>query len=155
MNLKGPWDYEWLDGPHPISESSPGETETTSDSFLLAHSRVRMPSSIEDAWGAVSGRVRFRRRFQKPTNLEPHERVHIAFDGLGGDATVTLNDDPLARLSDVTEPCSFEVTDHLGPTNILQVDLLWTSVEGPHPDGPNRGGLWGAVGIEIHVASVA
>lgn len=154
MNLKGPWDYEWLDGPHSVSNSTVGETEGIPNSFLLPHSRVRMPSSVEDAWGVVSGRVRFRRRFQKPTNLDPHERVHIAFDGLGGNATVTVNDSLLATLCNVTEPCSYDVTSCLGPTNILQVELLWNPLENDPSHGDQiRGGLWGAVGIEIHDAS--
>ena len=148
MNLKGPWDYEWLDGPHAASDSNVDLPPAANNDFLLAHSRVRMPSSIEDAWGAVSGRVRFQRRFQKPTNLEPHERVHIAFDGFGGTATVTLNGEPLAELNDVDSTQTFDTTDRLGQSNILAVELTWN----PPGNGAGRGGLWGAVAIEIHDA---
>jgi hypothetical protein len=150
MNLKGPWDYEWLDGPHDLPsakvavESASGENE-----FLLAHTRVRMPSSIEDAWGHVSGRVRFQRRFQKPTNLESHERVHVAFDGLGGTAAVTLNGEPIAELLDVEATQTFDITDRLRSTNIVAVELSWDPNESPQ----SRGGLWAPVAIEIHDAS--
>lgn len=152
MNLKGPWDYEWLDGPHTLTESSTVATGKVKDEsedendFLLAHSRVRMPSSIQDAWGSVSGRIRFQRRFQKPTNLESHERVHIAFDGLGGTAIVTLNDEPISKLRDVESPLTIDVTDRLRPSNILAVELTWSPCESRQA----RGGLWGPVAIEIH-----
>jgi hypothetical protein len=150
MNLKGPWDYEWLDGPHALADSVADPPPAEDNEFLLAHSRVRMPSSIEDAWGAVSGRVRFQRRFQKPTNLEPHERVHIAFDGLGGTAALTLNGESLTRLCDVESTQTFDVTDQLGQSNTLAVELTW----GPAESRQHQGGLWGAVAIEIHDATV-
>jgi beta-galactosidase/beta-glucuronidase len=149
MNLKGPWDYEWLDGPHALGESSTADKAEAENDFLLAHSRVRMPSSIEDAWGAVTGQIRFRRRFQKPTNLESHERVHIAFDGLGGSAAVLLNDEPLVELQEVDSPETFDVTDRLGQSNVLSVELTWQ----PGESSKKSGGLWGPVALEIHDAS--
>ena len=148
MNLKGPWDYEWLDGPHPTGEAVSDSETTAENEFLLAHSRVRMPSSIQDAWGEVTGRVRFQRRFQKPTNLEEHERVHIAFDGLGGQATVSLNDEPLIELTDLSEPCTIDVTDRIGQSNVISVELTWNAAE----CSSEKGGLWKPVAIEIHQA---
>lgn len=158
MNLKGPWDYEWLEGPIPVEGTASlngtpcteqGADEAMSgNEFLLAHSRVRMPSSIEDAWGRVTGRVRFRRRFQKPTNLDEHERVHIAFDGLGGRAAVSLNGEPLAELCDVASTQTIDVTDRIGPSNVLSLELTRDAAD----PTAEKGGLWGAVAIEIHDA---
>ena len=148
INLKGPWNYEWLDGPHRRNTSSPGEDDSEFSEVLLNHSRVRMPSSIEDAWGAVTGTVRFRRRFQRPTNLDPHERVHIAFDGLGGSARVLLNEKQIAELRDVESTRSVDVTEQICPTNTLTVDLHWN----PDESAQSAGGLWGAVAIEIHAS---
>ena len=149
MNLKGPWDYEWLDGPHSIGEADSNSHATSKNEFLLAHSRVRMPSSIQDAWGEVTGRVRFQRRFQKPTNLEEHERVHIAFDGFGGQAAVSLNDEPLIELADLAEPRTIDVTDRIGQSNVISVELTWNAAE----CSSEKGGLWKPVAIEIHVGS--
>lgn len=151
MNLKGPWDYEWLDGPHPTSEAVSNSDVASNNEFLLAHSRVRMPSSIQDAWGDVTGRVRFQRRFQKPTNLEEHERVHIAFDGLGGQAAVSLNDEPLIKMNDLSEPHTIDVTDRIGQSNAISVELTWNAAE----CSSEKGGLWKPVAIEIHQASPA
>ena len=148
MNLKGPWDYEWLDGPYPIGEAVSDSEATAENEFLLAHSRVRMPSSIQDAWGEVTGRIRFQRRFQKPTNLEGHERVHIAFDGLGGQATVSLNDEPLIELTDLSEPCTIDVTERIGQSNVISVELTWNAAE----CSSEKSGLWKPVAIEIHQA---
>jgi len=149
MNLKGPWDYRWLDGPHADPPASGVSDEPAVSDLLLAHDRVRMPSAIQDAWGPVSGRIRFQRRFQSPTNLEEHERVHVAFDGLGGRAAVELNGSGLATLSDVETGCSIDITDQIEATNVLTVDLTWRAAESDH----SRGGLWGPVAIEIHTRS--
>ena len=153
MNLKGPWEYVWLDGPH--KDTAAADTaaadaveEPFDSEFLLAHERVRMPASIQDAWGQVSGRIRFQRRFQAPTNLETHERVHVAFDGLGGQARIELNGADLVTLSDPDVSRSFDITDRIGATNVLAVELTWKAAESRQC----QGGLWGPVAIEIHTA---
>jgi beta-galactosidase/beta-glucuronidase len=146
MHLKGPWSYEWLDGPHCSSTASSATAET--DSPLLADSRVRMPSSWQSAFGSVSGRVLFRRRFQRPTNLDPNERVHIAFDGLGGQATIAVNGQRIGSLADTTETVSFDITSLLEMSNELTVELSF------FPDGtPTPGGLREPVAVEIHLAA--
>jgi beta-galactosidase/beta-glucuronidase len=143
MHLKGPWFYEWLDGPH--GDNSNEDGDATLDSPLLSDSRVRMPSSMNDSFGKVSGRVVFRRRFQRPTNLEDNERVHIAFDGIGGRADVAVNGHPLGSLENNAETVSFDMTDLLEPSNELTVDLTisWSDDQKP-------GGLYESVAIEIH-----
>ena len=147
MHLKGPWDYEWVEGPTG-SASSDEDEDMTMDSPLLTNFRVRMPSSVQEAFGNMSGRVIFRRRFQKPTNLEEHERVHIAFDGLGGQATVSLNDEPLIELTDLSEPCTIDVTERIGQSNVISVELTWNAAE----CSSEKSGLWKPVAIEIHQA---
>ncbi len=144
MHLKGPWFYEWLDGPHACGD---GDEDAAIDSPLLNDSRVRMPSSMNDSFGKVSGRIVFRRRFQRPTNLDDNERVHIAFDGIGGRADVAVNGHPLGSLKNNTETVSFDMTDLLEPSNELTVDLIISWGEDQKP-----GGLYEPVAIEIHIA---
>jgi beta-galactosidase/beta-glucuronidase len=139
MHLKGPWNYRWLEPPNPSAEPDRAEV-------LLDGDRIKMPASWQDAFGAATGRVIFSRRFQKPTNLDPEEQVHIAFDGIGGTAKIQLNDAPLGELQDVSETASINMTDRLAPTNVLSVEI---SFDG----GDQPGGLWGAVAIEIHNAA--
>lgn len=144
MHLKGPWEYEWVEGPSG-SASSDEDEDMTMDSPLLTNFRVRMPSSIQEAFGNMSGRVVFRRRFQKPTNLDSNERVHIAFDGIGGRADVSVNGTTLGSLSNNSETVSFDMTEVLEHSNELTVDLtiMWG-------DDVEPGGLFKPVAVEIH-----
>ena len=145
MHLKGPWIYEWLDGPH----GSTGciETAASDNSPLLADSRVRMPCSWQSAFGGMSGRIRFSRRFQRPTNLDENERVHIAFDGIGGQAQIAVNGQEIGRLSNNVETVSFDITSILSVSNELSVELSFS------PDNEaTPGGLHQPVAIEIHLS---
>jgi len=144
MHLKGPWDYEWVEGPTGQASSDEDE-DMTMDSPLLTNFRVRMPSSVQEAFGNMSGRVIFRRRFQKPTNLDSNERVHIAFDGIGGRADVSVNGTTLGSLSNNSETVSFDMTEVLEHSNELAVDLtiVWN-------DDVEPGGLFQPVAVEIH-----
>jgi beta-galactosidase/beta-glucuronidase len=146
MHLKGPWGYEWLEGPHALHD--PPKSPSSEDSPLLAESRVRMPSSWQSAFGDTYGCIRFSRRFQRPTNLDDNERVHVAFDGIGGRAEVSLNGQVIGRLSNTPETTSFDITAMLKVSNELSVELLFAS-----DDSPSPGGLHKPVAIEIHLAS--
>ena len=147
MHLKGPWAYEWIDGPTGSAGSavSAEDEDRTVDSPLLTGFRVRMPASIQEAFGTMSGRVVFRRRFQRPTNLDSNERVHIAFDGIGGRADVSVNGETLGSLANYAETVSFDMTDVLEHSNELTVDLTITWDDDVEP-----GGLFKPVAIEIH-----
>lgn len=143
MHLKGPWNYEWLDGPH-SSGQIPDEDETL-DSPLLTDFRVRMPCSIQESFGNVSGRILFRRRFQKPSNLDDNEQVHIAFDGIGGRAEISVNGQAVGIVVNNPETVSFDMTKLLEPSNELTVELTISDGEDQSP-----GGLFKPVAVEIH-----
>lgn len=143
IHLKGPWIYEWLDGPRGPNREE--DEDATLDSPLLTDSRIRMPTSMNESFGEVSGRVLFRRRFQRPTNLDDNERVHIAFDGIGGRANIAVNGRALGNLENNLETVSFDMTSLLEHSNELTVDLTisWGVDRKP-------GGLYEPVAIEIH-----
>lgn len=143
MHLKGPWFYEWLNGPG--SSESPAAPDTIEDSPLLSDSRVRMPASWQSAFGNTSGRIRFTRRFQRPTNLDDNERVHIAFDGIGGQAVIAVNGLELGNLADTSETVSFDITSQLKPSNELTVELTFAG-----GSSSASGGLFAPVAVEIH-----
>lgn len=148
MHLKGPWFYQWLDGP--VASDSSTENVTTQDSPLLADSRVRMPSSWQSAFGNASGRIRFSRRFQRPTNLDNNEHVHIAFDGIGGQAIIAVNGEELGNLADTSDTVSFDMTSLLKLSNELTVELTFSAEPDSRP-----GGLFEPVAIEIHRVAVS
>src|SRR5579871_370288 len=101
MHLKGPWEYEvQMDSPSPASQPKPALSPKAAVEPLKvsATGTIRMPSTWEAAFGDYRGAIRFQRRFQKPTNLDPEERVFVVFDGIGGTARVTLNDQELGEI---------------------------------------------------------
>lgn len=143
MHLKGPWQYEWLDGPYGSGQVP--EDDATLDSPLLTDFRVRMPCSVLEAFGNVSGRILFRRRFQKPTNLDETEQVHIAFDGIGGRADIAVNGQALGSLTNNPKTVSFDMTKLLETSNELTVELTITENK-----DQSTGGLFKPVAVEIH-----
>jgi len=129
--LRGPWQCEWLEGPEPALAEEP--------------SAVRMPVSWQDAFGSVAGRVRFRRRFHSPTNLEPEEHVVLAFEALGGMAEISVNGTSIASVDQPEDILRCDVTELLRPFNDLTVDICFDARSTDRP-----GGLWKPVAIEIH-----
>ena len=128
IRLNGPWTCE---GPAPAGAEPP---------HTGSHD-VTVPATWRSLFGDTAGTARFRRRFHKPTNLEPHERVRIAVEEPIGPARLTLNGDPLHEAPGA--PGRFDVTDALRPYNELTVEITRTSPP------PADALLWKHVAIEI------
>jgi beta-galactosidase/beta-glucuronidase len=131
MHLKGPWEYE------------PVATDAAS---APAAGTAKLPAAWQAIVGDFRGTLRFRRRFHRPTNLEPHERVCVVFDGLGGTARVAVNGQLLGTIDGGRTTGQFEITPLLRPNNELVVEIDYGA------DHARRapGGLWGPVALEIH-----
>ena len=127
MNLKGPWFFEWLDGPEPAAAFL--DRCADRESPQMSTSRVRMPASWPDAFGAVAGTVLLRRRFGRPSNLDAHERVHVTLDGVIGKAEVAVNGCLVDSLSPSEKPQSVDVTDRLDASNELSIRLTFDGRE--------------------------
>jgi hypothetical protein len=100
IRLRGPWDFAVGDQP-------------------WSDERVMLP----DGWPALAAahagrRLRLRRWFNRPTNLEPHEQVWLVVETSAADVTATLNDRPvsLVRSGDTLEG---PVTELLAERNEL------------------------------------
>lgn len=130
INLRGPWDYQWLDG-HGVPSSTQGT--------------IAMPCEWRLIFGAAAGTARFRRKFHKPTNLESHEVVKIVLTEIRGSGTVSLNGDHLADFSSSGEAVEIEITPFLNPFNELSIDLKFD----PIVNSAVQGGLFGVTAIEI------
>lgn len=127
MYLKGPWEVRRLDR----EERS---------------RRVTLPASWQTIFlGSNCGSAEFRRKFNQPTNLEPHEHVWIVFQGVRGAAWVDLNRQRLGRIDIDDDTAEFEITPHLALHNELVVQLTFEPNEFPD----QLGGLWGPVALEI------
>ena len=125
--LKGPWGVRRLDRDEPAL-------------------RVTLPASWQSIFeGSNCGRAEFRRKFNQPTNLEPHEHVWIVFQSVRGTAWVDLNGQRLGGIHINDTTAEFEITPHLALHNELVVQLTFDA--GSPPDQPS--GLWEPVALEI------
>jgi hypothetical protein len=86
-----------------------------------------------------TGRVRFRRRFGYPGQIDAYERVWLTLGGVSDRAEVRLNDAVLGICAG-EGPFEFDVTPLLHPRNELVVDVIGTA---------DRGGLWGETALEV------
>jgi beta-mannosidase len=140
IRLRGPWEYEPLAR---IAIASDGQKEiTTTD--LPAPRKMTMPCRwSEGGLTNFAGRVRFRRHFGYPGRINANERVWLTFAGIEGSAEIWLNDQFLGRLEQTQYPLDFDITTLLRERNELRIDV----------EGPETGGLYGEVAMEIRLAT--
>jgi hypothetical protein len=105
IRLRGPWELAPLDG-------------------SAASVRAEVPGDFGSLLGdGFAGTVRLLRRFNTPTNLDPHERVHLVFADLDPSATLTLNGAPLTRTSQQAFPERHDITAALKTHNVVEIQL--------------------------------
>jgi hypothetical protein len=142
IRLRGPWDCEPL-------ERFDGAGE------LPAGGRVKPPCDWAATLGReFLGRVRYTRRFNRPTNIDPHEHVWLACDGVDQRATVALNGHALGNLTGHRGTTRFDVTSLLELHNTLWVDVTLDRATFHDRDlrgerAGDAGGLVGEVRLEI------
>lgn len=140
IRLRGPWDFELLDC----------EQDKGNGGALRARGRVTLPASWGNEFGAdFLGRVRYRRRFNRPTGLDPHLRVWLVIDGVDAHGACRLNGHELSPIDGYALRAACDVTNDLAPANVLEVDVERT----PDEIRPGRerlpGGLIGEARLEI------
>ena len=102
IRLHGPWQIR----PHD-AHVSPG--------------RLTIPGSLRDGgFTDFAGRISLHRLFGRPTNLEAHEQVWLAFDEVRGLESIALNG---VQLHMQSERLEFEVTGLLQERNEIEVAL--------------------------------
>jgi hypothetical protein len=130
IRLRGPWECEPLRRLGPESEAA-----------LPPPRRMTLPCRWRDGGlGEFAGRVRFRRAFGYPGQIDAAERVWLTFDGVEGLAEAWLNDTFLGRHDGSAGPFEHEVTGLLQVRNRLVVEI---------EDATGQGGLWGEVAMEV------
>lgn len=137
IRLRGPWECE----PLARAEKQAGGRIAMVARALPPPCRMLLPCRWgEGGLGDFAGRVRFRRRFGVPRQLDSYETVWLTLAGVDAVALVTLNGQFLGRHERPAEAFEFEVTGLLRARNELVVD-----VEAP----AGNGGLWGEVALEV------
>jgi hypothetical protein len=131
ITLRGPWEYELLD-PSQVAGAKSG--------------KARLPDEWISLFGEYRGRIRWKRRFHRPTNLAPHDRVCLVFTGVGGRGMAALNGELLGEITAAPPARIFDITRRLRGEEELVVELEFQDQMGP-------GGLFGPVVLEIHDGS--
>lgn len=153
IRLRGPWQLE------PICRyvAMADKTAVESQDHLPPPCKVKVPSDWGEPLGRdFRGRVRYRRSFQSPTALDPHERVWLVVDGLDARGTVAINGHALGDIDGYACRGSFEVTKLLSARNevVIDVELPLGTSGGPLRPGRELlpGGLIREVRLEIRSA---
>src|SRR5439155_5738907 len=102
IRLVGPWDFCWR---ATLGDAAP----------LVTQGTAQMPRDWQTLFGAVPGRAIFSRRFHRPSNLEPPERVSLVLSGVRGAGTASLNGELLGEFVSQGEAVEFDVTSRLQP----------------------------------------
>jgi hypothetical protein len=132
IRLLGPWEYRW----HVVlQETVPAAVSGT----------TTIPQTWQQLFGSVSGRAAFSRKFHRPTNLEPHERVFLVLTAVRGAGRVELNSVSLGEFTSEGECVEFDATDFLQAFNMLSIDLTFD----PDSAASRPGGLLEPVVMEI------
>jgi hypothetical protein len=79
------------------------------------------------------GRICWRRRFSRPTGLDPGEAVWLCIASRGAMLSVTLNGQPLASIEPTNALGEFEITARLRPRNELAVEAYRSAGTGTEP----------------------
>jgi len=110
IRLRGPWEFQPLARLIPGPDGALVETAAA----LPPAGRVTPPAD----WGSslspgFRGRVRYTRRFNRPTGLEPHERVWLVIDGVDACGSYALDGHPLGSIDGYALPAANDITDLL------------------------------------------
>ncbi|MEX0715666.1 MAG: hypothetical protein WD066_03730 [Planctomycetaceae bacterium] len=141
IRLRGPWKYEWF-----AARSDPPSLDSpATDPSAVLVGVATMPARWDALFGRRAGRVRFRRVFHRPTNLDPDERVYVVVERLIAGATLELDGHRLGRIAPDEERGEFDITSLVRPNSELSIELA----HDPRADDARAGEVWGTVAVEI------
>jgi hypothetical protein len=151
IRLRGPWQFE----PLVRSLAIAGGQSIERHEDLPSAGRATVPSDWGETLGIeFRGRVRYRRAFNPPASLDPHERLWLVVEGVDARGVVSLNGVRLGEVPGYAVWSSFDITHLVGQRNELSLD-----VELPAGDclRPGReqvpGGPIGEVRLEVRSQS--
>ncbi|MEZ6065792.1 MAG: hypothetical protein R3B90_08820 [Planctomycetaceae bacterium] len=107
IRLQGPWEIAAADAV----------------GVLLSHRRIKLPCRLPAEWSAATSRIELRRRFHRPTNLDPEEAVVILLPAGCRPLCIALNNLPCDDQRLLDERVTARVTDLLQPSNELRIEV--------------------------------
>jgi hypothetical protein len=154
IRLRGPWQ---LDPVARFVTRADGGYEVRSDD-LPAVARAQMPADWDACFGRhFLGRVRCLRTFQRPTGLEPGDKVWLVVEPPRSRGVVKLADRELGAVAFGGGAGRFDITALLADRNSLEIVVEHPTLDDSgQPLGgtaiDNVGGLVGEVRLEIETA---
>lgn len=153
IRLRGPWTCE----PLAWTQLLPNGEMLDVARPLPAAGTLVLPADWSSIVGVdFRGRVKFTRRFGRPTGLDAHTSVFLVVDAVDQRATIELNGERLGEKSADQPPWRREISERLLPGNklVIVVELPATTESSPPLPRPGRsssdpGGLIGEVRLEI------
>ena len=153
IRLRGPWQLEPL--ARYVARADGSYDRTTAD--LPAAFQATMPADWSATLGPdFVGVVRYARNFQRPTGLEPGDKVWLVVEPPRSTATVRLADQDLGTVSHGEPAARFDITQLMADHNDLEIVVRHSKFDEDHPTGRDPldapGGLVGEVRLEIEPA---
>lgn len=155
IRLRGPWQFEVIECAAPTNGA-----ESAAASTAPRSGKAKLPCDWSETLGReFRGKVRYRRRFNRPSGLDPHERVWLIVEGVDAFGSAMLNGRAMGEVRGYAVATSFDVTDSLGQANelLLDVELPPELSGGLAPLRPGRedlaGGPIGEVRLEIRAGA--
>jgi hypothetical protein len=129
IRLRGPWEVTLID--------RDGTTEPPRFAYI--------PAEWQELFGDRAGTGVFRRRFNRPTGLEPSDEVWIVLTSVLGEVDFTINGRVSSPGESIRGVREYNVTAELQEHNLIDVRV--TDDPAAHVGTP--GGLWETVYLEI------
>jgi len=146
IRLRGPWDYE------PLARTvlHPNGSIEAEEGLVPPPGRCSVPRLVAMLGADFRGRVRYRRRFGRPTGLRTRDRVELVMERVDALGRVTLNQTRLGEIAAGQTNARFDVTVCLLPvTSSASTSTCPGSRPAAAPCSPGReclaGGLVGEV----------
>jgi hypothetical protein len=118
--LHGPWQYE----PVALTQLGPSGESIDLPGELPPQGTLRIPSDWSATLGSeFRGRVRYKRRFGRPSNLDADEQIDLILHEISGLATITLNGSHLRETKIGELACRIDVTSLLLARNELEIEV--------------------------------
>ena len=133
IRLRGPWEVALID------------RDGTAEPLRFAY----IPAEWRELFGDRAGTGVFRRRFNRPTGLEPSNEIWIVFQAIPGDVSFEINGLALSPCELTPERRAYDVTAELQEFNLMEVRVT----DDPAAHAGRPGGLWETVWLEIRAGA--